>query len=249
MKALILAGGRGKRLGNVTDSINKCMLNLAGKPILEHNIERAADIQQIEEIVIVVGHRAEDIINRYGIRYKDKKIKYVIQWEQKGLVHAIECAKDAIGKDDFFLLLGDEVLVNSRHREMFKKFAEEDLFGICGVLFQKDKSKIGRTYTVLTDDNGRIFRLIEKPKKALNNWQGTGHCVFKNEILHYIERTPIHPERGEKELPDLIQCSVDDGQVVKIFDICDQYFNINSEEDLEEARRILSEDSRIEADR
>lgn len=239
MKALILAAGRGKRLGHLTDSTNKCMLILRGRPVLEYNIERAADIKEVEEIVIVVGHRAEDIINKYGIRYKDKKIRYVIQWEQKGLVHAIECAKDTIGKDDFFLLLGDEVLVNSRHKEMLKKFVEEDLFGICGVLFQRDIRKISRTYSVLTDDNGRIFRLIEKPRKALNNWQGTGHCIFKNEIFNYIERTPIHPERGEKELPDLIQCAVDDGKIVKIFDICDEYVNINSEEDLVEAQRIL----------
>jgi NDP-sugar pyrophosphorylase family protein len=240
MKALILAGGRGKRLGNLTDYINKCMLILGGNPVLEYNIERAAEIQEIDEILIVVGHRAEDIINRYGTQYKDKKIKYVIQWEQKGLVHAIECARDMLDGDDFFLLLGDEVLVNSKHKEMYKRFMEEDLFGICGVMFQKDKSKISRTYAVLTDDSGRIFRLIEKPRKALNNWQGTGHCIFKNELLNYIERTPIHPERGEKELPDLIQCAVDDGKIIKIFNICDGYTNINSEEDLIEAQKILS---------
>jgi len=239
MKALILAGGRGSRLGNLTDSTNKCMLELCGKPVLEYNIERAVEIDEISEVIIVVGHRAEDIINKYGIKYGGKKIRYVIQWEQKGLVHAIECAKDVIGKDDFFLLLGDEVLVNSRHKEMLKKFREEDLFGICGVMFQRDKNKINRTYTVLVDDNGRIFRLIEKPKKALNNWQGTGHCIFKNEILSYIPRTPIHPERGEKELPDLIQCAVDYGQLVKIFNICDEYANINSKEDLIEAEQII----------
>jgi dTDP-glucose pyrophosphorylase len=125
---------------------------------------------------------------------------------------------------------------------MMKKFLEEGLFGVCGVMKQKDKNKISRTYTVLVDDNGRIFRLIEKPKKALNNWQGTGHCIFKNEIFSYIERTPIHPERGEKELPDLIQCAVDDGKLVKIFDICDEYININSEEDLKEAEKIFSKE-------
>lgn len=242
MKALILAGGRGKRIGNKTNSINKCMLELGGKPVIEYNLERAAGMNDINEIVIVVGHRAEDIINRYGTEYKGKRIKYVLQWEQQGLVHAIECSKEAIGKNDFFLLLGDEVLVNSRHKEMLRKFIEEDLFAICGVMMQKDKSKISRTYTVLVDDNGRIFRLIEKPKKALNNWQGTGHCIFKNEILSYIERTPIHSERGEKELPDLIQCAVDDGQLVRIFNICDEYTNINSEEDLEEAKKIFLED-------
>ena len=241
MKALILAGGRGKRLGEMTNSLNKCMLELGGKPVIEYNIDRAAEIGDIDEIVIVVGHRAEDIINRYGTNYNGKRIKYVIQWEQKGLVHAIECARDAIEGEDFFLLLGDEVLVNSRHKEMLEEFKRGDAFAICGVMFQKDKEKIKRTYTVLTDENGRVFRLIEKPKKALNNWQGTGHCIFKNEILSYIERTPIHPERGEKELPDLIQCAVDDGQVVKIFDVCDEYTNINSEEDLEEGEEIIKQ--------
>jgi len=241
VKALILAGGRGKRLGEMTNSLNKCMLELGGKPVIEYNIDRAAEIGDIDEIVIVVGHRAEDIINRYGTNYNGKRIKYVIQWEQKGLVHAIECARDAIEGEDFFLLLGDEVLVNSRHKEMLEEFKRGDAFAICGVMFQKDKEKIKRTYTVLTDENGRVFRLIEKPKKALNNWQGTGHCIFKNEILSYIERTPIHPERGEKELPDLIQCAVDDGQVVKIFDVCDEYTNINSEEDLEEGEEIIKQ--------
>lgn len=239
MKALILAGGRGKRMGKLSDESNKCMLELDGKPVLEYNLERAAELD-INEIVLVVGYRAEEIINRYGINYKGKRIKYVIQWERKGLVHAIECAKGAIGNDDFFLLLGDEVLVNSRHKEMLEEFKRGEAFAICGVMFQKDREKIRRTYTVLIDKDARIFRLIEKPKRALNNWQGTGHCIFKNGILSYIDRTPIHPERGEKELPDLIQCAVDDGRIVKIFDICDAYTNINSEEDLKEAEALLN---------
>jgi dTDP-glucose pyrophosphorylase len=238
MKALILAGGRGKRLEKMTNSLNKCMFEFHGKPVLEYNIARAAEVEDIDEIAIVVGYRAEDVINRYGIEYRGKRIKYVIQWERRGLVHAIESAKDVIGGDDFFLLLGDEVLMKSRHREMLDEFKHGNAFAICGVMFQRDKEKIKRTYTVLTDDSGRILRLIEKPTKALNNWQGTGHCVFKNEILSYIERTPIRPERGEKELPDLIQCAVDDGQLVKIFDICDEYTNINSEEDLKEVEKL-----------
>jgi dTDP-glucose pyrophosphorylase len=238
MKALILAAGRGKRLGKITDSTNKCMLLYNGKPVLEYNIERAASIDEVSEIVLVVGHRAEDIINRYGTEFKGKRVKYVIQWEQKGLVHAMEQAKNVIGNDDFFLLLGDEILINSRHQEMFRAFREENLFGICGVVFQGNKSKISRTYTVLTDNDGRIFRLIEKPKVALNNWQGTGHCMFKSEILAYAERTPIHPERGEKELPDLIQCAVDNGRLVKIFNLCEKYTNINDERDLAETKEM-----------
>ena len=238
MKAVILAGGRGKRLKETTNSSNKCMLEVDNKPVLEYNLDRALEMD-IDEVVMVVGYRAEDIINRYGTSRNGVRIRYVIQWEQKGLVHAIECSKDAIERDDFFLLLGDEVLINSRHKEMIREFIDSGLFTACGVCVQQDKSKIGRTYAVLANDEDRVFRLIEKPKKPLNSLQGTGNCIFKNEILRYIERTPIHPERGEKELPDLIQCAVDDGQLVKIFHICDAYTNVNSIEDLKEAERIL----------
>jgi len=239
LKALILAAGRGKRLKELTEDTNKCLLELGGRPVIEYNLDRATDIEDVDEIIIVVGHRAEDIINKYGTSYKGKRIKYVLQSEQRGLVHAIECSKDAIGKDDFFLLLGDEVMSNTKHMEMYRKFKEGNLFGICGVTVQPDRSKIGRTYTVIVDNEGRVFRLIEKPKKVLNDFQGTGHCIFKNEILSFIERTPIHPERGERELPDLIQCAVDDGQIVNIFNVCEKYTNINSEEDLIEAKSIL----------
>ncbi|HXY87656.1 MAG TPA: nucleotidyltransferase family protein [Candidatus Acidoferrales bacterium] len=238
MKAVILAGGRGKRLKETTNSSNKCMLEIDNKPVLEYNLDRALEMD-VDEIVMVVGYRAEDIINRYGTGRNGVRIRYVIQGEQKGLVHAIECSKDAIEKDDFFLLLGDEVLINSRHKEMTREFLDNDLFAVCGVCVQQDKNKIGRTYAVLVNDEGRVYRLIEKPKKPLNSLQGTGNCIFKNEILRYIERTPIHPERGEKELPDLIQCAVDDGQLVKIFHICDAYTNVNSIEDLQEAEQIL----------
>jgi dTDP-glucose pyrophosphorylase len=238
MKALILAAGRGKRM-QLCEEKNKCMLELGGKPILEYNLERAWELD-VDEIILVVGHRAEEIINRYGNNFRGKKISYVIQWEQRGLVHAIECAAPALKGEDFFLLLGDEVLVNSRHKEMFSEFLKsKDIFGLCGVCIAEDRSKISRTYTVVTDQEGRIFRLIEKPKKALSDYQGTGHCVFRNEILNYIERTPIHYERKEKELPDLVQCVVDDGHIVKIFNICDKYTNVNTEQDLIEAKKLM----------
>lgn len=239
MKVLILAAGRGKRLGKSKGPMNKCMLELGGKPVLEYNLERAAELKDVDKIIIIVGYRAEDIINRYGNNFKGKPVRYVLQREQRGLVHAIDASKGAIGKDDFFLLLGDEVLVKTKHKEMLKKFKKEKLFGVCGVCVTKDRSKISRTYTVICDKDGRIFRLIEKPRKALNDFQGTGHCIFKNQILSYIDRTPIHPERGEKELPDLIQVAVDNGHRIKIFPICKKYTNINTGEDLKEAEKLM----------
>jgi dTDP-glucose pyrophosphorylase len=65
---------------------------------------------------------------------------------------------------------------------------------------------------------------------------GTGNCVFKNEILSYIEHTPINQKRKEKELPDLIQCAIDDGHIIRSFEICDEYANVNSITELKEIK-------------
>jgi dTDP-glucose pyrophosphorylase len=239
MKALILAGGRGKRLDERSVETNKCLIPIKGRPVIEYSLNCAANTK-IDEIILVVGYRAEEIINTYGTRYKNKKIRYVIQWERKGLVHAVECAREAIAGDDFLLLLGDEVLVSPRHQAMIDEFLRSDLFIICGVLAVEDKELIRRTYTLIHDDNQIIYRLVEKPRHPFNNLMGTGDCVFRNDIFNYIEVTPIHHERKEKELPDLIQCAIDDGKTVKSFMICDRYSNVNSEEDIQKAENILS---------
>ncbi|UCE87787.1 MAG: NTP transferase domain-containing protein, partial [Deltaproteobacteria bacterium] len=66
MKALILAAGRGKRLGEHSAEHNKCMLPLAGKPLVQYSLENAVRAG-VQEIVIVVGYHAEEIINEYGV--------------------------------------------------------------------------------------------------------------------------------------------------------------------------------------
>lgn len=237
MKALILAGGRGNRINEFSEDQNKCMMPFRGKPLIQHALERIAETD-ISEIIIVVGYKAEDIINHYGISFQKKRVRYVIQREQRGLVHAIECAEDLLEGEDFFLMLSDEVMHASRSNEMLDFFeAEKETFGVCGILKVEDPDSVRRTYALVKDDHDRIFRLIEKPRRPINEYQGTGHCIFKNRILDYIKITPLHHERKEKELPDLIQCCIDDGNIVKAFLICGRYANINSMKDLIVAER------------
>jgi dTDP-glucose pyrophosphorylase len=214
------------------------MTRIQGRPVIENSLDNAIQ-SGADAIIIVVGYKAEEIINAYGTSYKDKQIQYVIQWEQKGLVHAIDCAKEALEGDDFILLLGDEIMINPRHRELVSNFYNDDVFVLCGILAVDDKDLIKRTYTIIQNEDNQIFRLIEKPKHPLNNLMGTGDCVFKNEIIRYIDVTPIHHERQEKELPDLIQCAIDDGKKVKSFMICDKYTNINSSQDIDYAQSLL----------
>ncbi len=90
---------------------------------------------------------------------------------------------------------------------------------------------------MLEDQQGRILRLIEKPRRALNECQGTGNILFHNRILEYLQRTPINQGRNERELPDLIQCAIDEGHIVRSFTIGGRYININTPEHLAEAER------------
>ena len=181
------------------------MLQFGGKPLIEYSLENAVELN-VEEIIIVVGHLAEGIINTFGNSYNGVPVKYVIQWEQQGLVHAVECSRDALLNSDFILFLGDEFFLNPNHRSLIEPYSEEGAFAVCGVIKVDDITEIRKTYSILFDsDSRRIFRLIEKPGKPQNNLMGTGNIVFKNEILNYIDRTPINQERGEKELPDLVK--------------------------------------------
>jgi dTDP-glucose pyrophosphorylase len=239
MKALILAGGRGNRINEISENQNKCMIPFKGRPLIEYNLKRVAALD-ISEMVIVVGYKAEDIINHYGNRFGDKRIRYVIQREQKGLVHALDCAREGLEGQDFFLMLGDEILIGSKEKEMIDFYRSCDgVFAVCGVLIAEKPDQICRTYTVVKDDRDTVFRLIEKPRRPINQYQGTGHCILSNGILDYIDITPLHHERHEKELPDLIQCCIDDGKLVKAFLLCDKYANVNSLEDLHAAEKLV----------
>jgi len=237
MKALVLAAGRGSRLRERTGDANKCMLRMFDKPLVQYSLENAVRAG-VSEIVMVVGHRAEDVINGFGIDFEGTRVQYVIQDEPRGLVHAIETAAPAIGREDFMLLLADEILWRPHHAEMVKVFDEKGLFGVCGVVREAAREEIRKTYALIQDDETqRIHRLIEKPRKPQNDIRGTGNCIFRHRIFDYVDLTPINQSRGEKELPDLVQCAIDDGEDVRSFDIGDGYVNVNTPDDIAIAER------------
>jgi dTDP-glucose pyrophosphorylase len=230
LKALILAGGRGKRLSSHAKGENKCMLHFGGKPLIEYSLENAVELD-VDEIIIVVGHLAEGIINTFGNSYNGVPVKYVIQREQQGLVHAIACSKEALVNSDFILFLGDEFFLNPNHRSLIELYSEEGAFAVCGVIKVEDITEIRKTYSILFDS--------DSPQ---NNLMGTGNILFKNEILNYIDMTPINQQRREKELPDLIQCAVDDGKKVLYHQLASMYVNVNTSEDITIINEITSQE-------
>ena len=237
MQALLLAGGRGNRLDELTIERNKCMIQLAGKPLIWYNLKHLANAG-IKETVIVVGYKAETIINTFGTNFDGMSIRYVLQKEQRGIINAVECASHEI-KEDFLLALADEVHINPRLNEMIEAFKSRNVFGICGVVVEESQDRIKHTYAIIPIEK-RIVRLIEKPSHPLNNFMGTGYCIFKHEILTVLERTPVNQSRGEKELPDWIQCAIDVGHIIELMVVSEHYININYKEDVDRAKQLIS---------
>lgn len=235
MIGLILAAGRGKRIHEITQTQNKCMFCLDGQPLLEYHLQAAIDAG-IDRFVIVIGYLGESIRSAFGDTYRGCSITYVEQTKQHGLVHAIEMAAPQLD-NDFLLMLGDEFFIGPKHAEMIRTFREGNYFGLCGIVHEERPETIRKTYSVLLGKDDRICRLIEKPRKPVNAIKGTGVCAFKREMLDYIDYTPVHYLRKEKELPGLIQEAVDDGEHVGVFPICDRYMNMNQFDDLEEFAR------------
>lgn len=238
VRALVLAGGRGQRLEGRTQERNKCLLEFAGQPLLSYSLERSLALNPLE-IVVVVGYLAEQVVERFGTCYKGVPVRYVFQAEQRGLVHAIETAAERLEGAPFMLFLADEILLGPQHAGMWKRFQEREVVALLGVTRPRDPEAVRNTYALLEDGAGRVLRLVEKPRHALSPWQGTGNILFRPEMLQYLAGTPIHPARQERELPDWIQCAIDDGRRVESFEVGGQYININRPEDIAAAEAVL----------
>lgn len=107
MQAVILAAGRGERLRPLTDETPKPLLKVAGKPILEHNLDQLPS--QIKEVIIVVNYLKEQIKHHFGKEFNGKKIIYVEQRERLGTAHALWSCKDFLKDDKFISMMGDDL--------------------------------------------------------------------------------------------------------------------------------------------
>ncbi len=242
MKTVVLAAGRGARLGDITRSRSKCMIHYRGMPIIEHLVTRLAGLPRIDEIVLVVGYRAETIVRHFGTRCQGVPITYHEQAVRRGLIDALQCAAPSVRGMPFLLVLGDEVMVEPRFDEFLGEATRYD--ALLGAVPGQPEDLIRKTYTLLYGEDRLVHRLVEKPVIALNDLMGTGIVACPSDTFELIERTPVHPVRGERDLPGLLQTMVDEGRRVGWFPICTTYTNVNYEEDL----RRLGRDARFQGD-
>ncbi len=206
MKGLILSGGTGTRLRPLTHTSNKHLLPLANKPMIHYAIETLKEAG-ITDIGIIVGHtpqRIQEIKDAIGDGSKfGIKATYIEQDAARGLAHAVATGKEFLTTNNsggkFVVHLGDNIL-RGGIKNYVDYFSTHD---VDGHLLLKEVTNPER-FGVVEVNNGKIIRLVEKPKTPISNLALVGIYFLNNSIFDSI--ATLKPSwRNEYEITDAIQ--------------------------------------------
>jgi glucose-1-phosphate thymidylyltransferase len=233
MRAIIPVAGIGSRLRPHTYSVPKVLLNVAGKPILGHILDKLIDAG-ITEATIVVGYLGEMIQEYVGSAYQALHVDYVEQEEALGLGHAIYLSRRTIGADPLLIILGDTI---------FDVDLRPVLSGTSSSLGVKSVDD-PRRFGVAELENGVIRRLVEKPEKPTSNLAVVGLYYIKNASLlveclnEIVDRKMI--TKGEYQLTDALQRMIEKGERMTTFPV-EGWYDCGKPESLIATNRALLE--------
>ena len=200
-KGIILAGGKGTRMSPLTKAVNKQLLPIYDKPLIFYPLSILM-LAKIKDILIIVNKGQLDQYkkilpngNNLGI-----KINYLEQNEPRGLPDAFVIGEKFIGKENVAMILGDNffygqslsklLLKNTKlkngARVVLHKVLKPELFGVAK-----------------TNNQNKIIKIKEKPKKFFSNLAITGLYFFDNNVVKYAKK--LRPSaRGVVEIVDLL---------------------------------------------
>jgi glucose-1-phosphate thymidylyltransferase len=235
MKGLILSGGKGTRLRPLTFTQAKQLVPVANKPVLFYGIEALRDAG-VKEIGIVVGDTKEEIMAAVGDGSAwSVKIHYIEQDAPLGLAHAVKISEDFLRGEPFVMYLGDNIL-KSGIVTLVKEFEERKPNSMILLTEVANPQMFG----VAELRDGRVVRLVEKPKKPMSNLALVGVYLFDSHIFEAVKA--IKPSgRGELEITDAIQYLVEKGYDVQPHLVSGWWKDTGKIEDLLEANRLILE--------
>jgi glucose-1-phosphate thymidylyltransferase len=233
MKGLILSGGKGTRLRPLTYTSAKQLVPVANKPVLFYGIESLV-AAGIRDIGIVVGDTQAEIRaavgdgSRWGAR-----MTYIEQDAPRGLAHAVLISEPFIGREPFVVYLGDNLL-NKGITNFVEEFVREAPAAQILLTHVPDPQMFG----VAELENGRVIRLIEKPKAPKSDLALVGVYMFSPAVFDSVKR--IAPSfRNELEITDAIQDLIDRGLEVRPHLVDGWWKDTGKLEDMLEANRLI----------
>jgi UDP-N-acetylglucosamine diphosphorylase / glucose-1-phosphate thymidylyltransferase / UDP-N-acetylgalactosamine diphosphorylase / glucosamine-1-phosphate N-acetyltransferase / galactosamine-1-phosphate N-acetyltransferase len=231
--AVLLAAGRGTRMGGLTEELPKPMLEVRGKPVLQHIVEGLRDTG-LTNLLVVVGWRADVVRDFFGDGSKfGVRVRYEIQTRQDGTGRVVALAREFAGDDPFLLSYGD-ILV-----------APENYARICGalpgaeaVLTVKRSDDVSQGGAVFVNEKFELTDLREKPKpgEPTSPWYNAGIYAFRPSIFDHIAKLQPSP-RGEYELTDAIRELALSGKKVQALEIVGDWADVRDPEILAQLNR------------
>jgi glucose-1-phosphate thymidylyltransferase len=236
MQAVVLAAGKGTRLQPLTDDKPKVLVEIKGTPLIEDVFDNLID-SGATELIVVVGYKAEQIIDRYGDEYRDVPITYTHQREQLGLAHAILQAEPHVD-GDFMLMLGDNVFRGNLGDVASRQ--HEDRADAAFLVEEVPYEEASRYGVLDTNEYGEVIEVVEKPDDPPSNLVMTGFYTFTPAIFHACHL--VQPsDRGEYELPDAIDLLIQSGRTIDAIQLDGCRIDVGYPEDRDRAEERLTE--------
>ena len=212
MKAIILAGGRGKRLKPVTDYVPKPLVPIKNIPIIEWQI-RYLKKYGITEVIICAGYKADMIESYLSMKKLGMKIKFSIEKTPLGTGGAIKKAGKWINDKSFFVINGDTITNIDLDKLASKKNS------IAAI-------ELRTKYGILETESDKIINFREK-KEISDTWMNAGIYHLQKDVL---KKLPIKGDIEKTVFPDYAKKGL--LNTIKFKNV--EWFSVDSFKDMEE---------------
>ena len=230
MKAVILAGGFGKRLRPLTDDRPKPLIELNGVPILLLQIEWLKK-SGIDEIILCIGYRKEAIMEQIGDGSSfGIKVRYAIEEEPLGTGGALKNAESLIKDNTSFLVLNGDIITDIDTYLLFQKIASGAWSSISIVPLRSP-------FGIVEIENELVKGFVEKPV-LLDYSVNAGIYCFSNEIFNRL------PKNGSIET-ETFAALAEESKLVAVSYPRSAWISIDSHKDIEKASEMFSDDIKM----
>jgi len=225
-KAVLLAAGRGTRMRELTADLPKPMIEVRGKPVLQHIVEGLRDAG-VREFLIIIGYRADSVRNFFGdgSRY-NACVQYATQLVQDGTGRVVDLAHNFAAQSPFVLSYGD-ILVDPANYKRLVDLAD-DVEATISVKRGEDVSKGGAAFL---NERMELVDLREKsgPGDASSPWYNAGIYAFRPSIFEFTAKLKPSP-RGEFELTDAVRDLGRSGKKVQALELTGEWADVRDPE-------------------
>jgi UDP-N-acetylglucosamine diphosphorylase / glucose-1-phosphate thymidylyltransferase / UDP-N-acetylgalactosamine diphosphorylase / glucosamine-1-phosphate N-acetyltransferase / galactosamine-1-phosphate N-acetyltransferase len=233
-KAVLLAAGRGTRMGELTRQLPKPLLPLHGRPMILHILDRL-QAAGVTDVLLVTGFEAE--LMESTAAQHPLGLSFIRQTEINGTGAAARLASQWCAQDRFLLTFGD-ILAESAHYTGMLELAKNGAEAILAARHVPDPHQGAAIYT---EANGRIERIVEKPPigTSTTNWNSAGIYVCGPSLFTELDRIPLSP-RGEYELTSAFTQMLEQYLHVHLFPLDGNWLDVGRPEDLSTASQIIA---------